>query len=267
MTAPTPVRYDSPLPVLFTAPRQNPAPQGLFAATQWTEVGESEPSRHLNGVEIRGENYGGENAAGVWDADWCAVPSLGSAQRKEGERPDWLDPFEPITVWAYDQCDLTAPSRAEVRARAQQLLRVQEQTAVEREFAARLLSEAAALPSGIETAASLKLAIGYLEGVLAQTNTIGFIHIGAQWVAQETGLFKRNGAAFTSPGGHTVVVGGGYVDGLADTIVATSQPFGWRDQPSVREAIDERHNIFAAVAERSFVVGVETVVGAVTVTP
>ncbi|PBD11481.1 hypothetical protein LIX17_06805 [Mycobacterium avium subsp. hominissuis] len=266
MTAPTPTTYTDMLPVRFVAPLLNPAPNGLFAATQWTD--ESGPLRWLDsGVEIRGENYGGDDAFGVWDADWCSPPDPATAARKEGERPGWLDPFAPITVWAYDQCDITAPSRAEVRRRAQQILRLQEQNAVEREFAARLLIEAAATPGGIETAASLKLAIGYLEGVLAQTNTVGVIHIGAQWVAQGVELFKRNGAVFSSPGGHTVVIGGGYVDGLGDILVATSQPFGWRDTPSLREAIDERHNIFAAIAERSFVVGVEAVVAAAAVTP
>ncbi|GAT09372.1 hypothetical protein H7I77_01840 [Mycolicibacterium novocastrense] len=266
MTAPAPTTYTDMLPVRFDAPLLNPAPNGLFTVTQWTD--ESGPLRWLDsGVEIRGANYGGEDAFGVWDADWCAPPDPATASRKEGERPDWIEPFAPITVWAYDQCDLTAASRAEVRQRAQQILRLQEQNAVEREFAARLPAEAAATAGGIETAASLKLAIGYLEGVLAQTNTVGFIHIGAQWVAQDVELFKRNGAVFTSPGGHTVVIGGGYVDGLDETIVATSQPYGWRDQPSVREAIDERHNICAAIAERSFVVGVEAVVAAATVTP
>lgn len=268
MTAPTPTTYTDMLPVRFGAPLLNPAPNGLFTVTQWTD--ESGPLRWLDsGVEIRGENYGGDDAFGVWEPTdgWCPPPDPATAARKEGDRPGWLDPFAPITVWAYDQCDLTAPSRVEVRRRAQQILRLQEQTAVEREFAARLLVEAAATPGGIETAASLKLAIGYIEGVLAQTNTVGFIHIGAQWIAQDVELFKRNGAVFTSPGGHTYVIGGGYVDALDDTIVATSQPYGWRDQPTVREAIDELHNIFAAIAERSFVVGVEAVVAAVAVTP
>lgn len=265
MTAPTPTTYTDMLPVRFDAPLLNPAPAGLFAVTQWAD--ETGPLRWLDsGVEIRGANYGGQDASGVWDADWCTPPAL-DGPRKEGERPGWLDPFPPTTVWAYDQCDLTAPSRAEVRQRAQQTLRLQEQVAVEREFAARLLAEAAALPGGITSAASLRLAVGYIEGVLAQTNTVGFIHLGAQWVAADVEVFTRNGAALRSPGGHTYVVGGGYVDGLADTIVATSQPYGWRDAPTLREAIDERHNTFAAVAERSFVVGVEAVIGAVTVTP
>lgn len=263
MTAPTPTTYDRPLPVMFTAPLLNPASNGLFAATQWTEIGEGEASRHLNGVEIRGENYGGENAAGVWDAPWCAVPSLDSAQRKDGDRPEIADPFDPITVWAFDQCDLTAPSRAEVRQRALQTLRLQEQNAVEREFAERLKVDAVGTPGGIASVASLKLAIGYLEGALAQTNTLGFIHVGAQWLSAESGLFSRSGATLKSPMGHTYIVGGGYVEGLAQSVVATSQPYGWRDQPSVREAIDERHNTFIAVAEHTFVVGVEAVVAAV----
>ncbi|MCV7223638.1 hypothetical protein [Mycolicibacterium elephantis] len=268
MTAPTPTIYTDMLPVRFDAPLLNPAPNGLFAATQWAD--ETGPLRWLDsGVEVRSAgNYGGEDASGVWDAEWCPPPDPATVgQRKEGDRPDNLDPFAPMTVWAYDQCDLTAPSQAEVRQRAQQILRLQEQTAVEREFAARLLTEAAALPGGIETAVTLRLAVGYIEGVLAQTNTTGFIHVGAQWVATDPDLFKRNGAVLKSPGGHTVVVGGGYVDGLGDTLVATSQPYGWRDQPTLRKAIDERHNTFAAIAERSFVVGVEAVVAAVTVTP
>ena len=43
MTAPTPVRYDSMLPVRFDAPLLNPAPQGLYAVTQWTD--ETTPAR------------------------------------------------------------------------------------------------------------------------------------------------------------------------------------------------------------------------------
>lgn len=51
-------------------------------------------------------------------------------------------------------------------------------------------------------------------------------------------------------------------------MVATSAPlFGWRDAAQVRTAMDERHNIFAAVAERTVLVGYEAVIAAVTVTP
>lgn len=141
MTTPTAVLA----PVRFTAPLTSP--QGLYLATMWT--GEIGPTRWLDsGVEVRGDNYGGESASGLWDADWCTPPAL-DGPRKEGERPGILDPFTPITVWSYDECDLIAPSRAEVRQRGQQVFRLEEQTAVEREFAERLLADAVDAPEGI----------------------------------------------------------------------------------------------------------------------
>lgn len=61
--------------------------------------------------------------------------------------------------------------------------------------------------------------------------------------------------------------GGGYIEGLGDTLVGTSPTFGWRDQPVLREAIEARYNQFVAVAERSVVIGYEHAVGAATITP
>lgn len=260
MTAPV-TTHSSMLPVRLTAPPVNPAPQGLYAATIWTEV--TGPSRHLAGVEIRpAGNYGGGSAFGVWESDWCSVPPL-DGERKEGTRPDWLDPFAPITVWAYDECDLTAPSRAEVQQRAAQILRLQEQVAVEREFANRLLTDA----GSPEAVATLTAAIGHLEAEFAETNTVGFIHAGAQWVAQmaTSQLLTKAGTKLLTPLGHTLVFGGGYVDGLEDTLVATSQPFGWRDDVQLRTAIDERRNTYAAIAERTVAIGYEAVIGAATI--
>ena len=216
-------------------------------------------------MEVRpGGNYGGEHASGVWGAPWCGEPTPG--QKKEGDRPDGLDPFEPFTVWSFDSCDLTEPSRAEVQQRAMQIMRLEEQVMVEREFAARLLLGAADLGAA-QTAASFKLAVGYLEGAMARTNTLGFFHAGAQWASQELGLVVKSGTRWTSPLGHTWIFGGGYVEGLENVIVATSQPFGWRDQVQLRTAIDERHNTFAAIAERTVLVGYEAVIAAVEITP
>lgn len=265
MTTPTAVLA----PVRFTAPLVNPNPQGLYAATTWTE--ETGPTRWLDsGVEVRGANFGGDQASGVWGASWCAsLADLGPDDIKTGDRPGILDPFEAVTVWAFDSCDLTAPSRAEVRARAAQVFRLEEQTAVEREFSERLLSDAAATPEGITSAADLTLAIGQLEAAFALTNTVGVIHLGAQWaaVAAESRLLVRSGIGFTTPLGHRLVFGGGYTDGLGGTLVATSPTFGWRNAVTVRESIDERHNLFLAIAERSLVVGYEACVGAVAVVP
>jgi uroporphyrinogen decarboxylase len=101
------------LPALeFEVPLVNPSPGGLYSVTSWTEV--TGPSRFLGeGVRFRMHNFDG--AHGVWDSEWCVDPD---GQLKEGERPDFLDPFAHTTVWAWDACDLTAPSQAEVRERA-----------------------------------------------------------------------------------------------------------------------------------------------------
>jgi hypothetical protein len=251
----------APLPAVeIEAPLVNPAPYGLYAATAWTDLGPDEPLRFLGeGVRIRPHNYGGESAFGVWDATWCAEPT----GTKDGERPDLPDPFDPMVVWAYDECDLTAPSQAEVRERAAQNLRLLEQTAVETQFSARLLADAPAGPTD-----DLVACVGYLEGELAKTDTLGFIHAGAQWAAHAVPgkLAVRVGTVLKSPMGHTWVFGGGYVDGLGDTLVATSAPlFGWRSQAAVREAFDERHNRFLAIAERAVVIGYEKAIAEATV--
>lgn len=259
--------HDAPLPVDFVAPLVNPAPNGLYAATTWTEEATG-PTRWLaSGVEVRGFNFGGEHASGVWGTAWCTPPQVGQTERKDGERPAILDPFDPMTLWAYDECDLTAPSRAEVRERAAQILRLEEQTSAEREFAERLKLDAADLGDP-QTAASLAQAVGYLEATFGLTNTVGFIHAGIQWaaLASEARLLTRTGTGWTTPMGHRWVFGGGYVEGLGDQLIATSPTFGWRNTVQVREAIDERHNIFAAIAERSVVIGYEAAVGAVTIT-
>ncbi|QWY84360.1 major capsid pentamer protein [Mycobacterium phage Knocker] len=260
--------------VQFEAPNVTPAVPGLFAATAW----QNDPDmRWLSGVVIRGANYGGDGAVGAWGQPWCSVPALFDAEadpgdpgseRKFGERPDIADRFDPVTVWAYDECDLTAPSRREVEDRARQILTLEEQPLYERAFAARLNEDAADV--GIESFPTLKAAVAYLEGQIALTNTMAFLHIAADVPATEPDLFIKSGTSRVSPSGHTWVIGGGYVG--ADTlwpglIVATSQPFGWRDAPTTRTAMDERHNLYAAVAERSVLVGYEAVIAAAQVIP
>jgi len=262
-------------PIQFEPPLQNPSPYGLFAATDWqvpADVGNSPEGaavRHLNGVDFRPVgNYAGEGQFGIWPNDSCVggepVPN---DMRKEGDRPVGLETFEPQVLWAYDECDLTPASQAEVRTRVQQILRLEEQVAFERQFSTRLLADADALPGVMQTATSFKLAVGYLEAQMAMTNTLGYFHAGAQWASQEFGLVIKSGTKWVSPLGHTWVFGGGYVDGLDDVIVATSPPYGWRDDVTVRTAIGERVNTFAAVAERTVLVGYEHLIAAVQITP
>ena len=46
-------------------------------------------------------------------------------------------------------------------------------------------------------------------------------------------------------------------------LIATSPVFGWRDTVQVRTVLKQDENIFAAVAERSVVVGYEKLIAAV----
>jgi hypothetical protein len=173
-------------------------------------------------------------------------------------------------VWAYDECDLTEPSQAEVRERATQNMRLQEQTAVERELAERLLIDG--IPGHIG-AITLTDAVAHLERLFAETNTVGFIHASAAVAAYATksSLVQRSGSALKSPMGHTWVFGGGYVKGLTalsggePVLVATSPTYGWRDAVEVRESLDFQRNRFVVVAERSVVIGYEHCVGAATI--
>jgi len=252
-----------PAPIYFDPDLVNPAPTGLYAATSW--VDENEPNRWLTaGVTIRPHNYGGESAFGVWGGTWCAAPADPDV-KKTGERPDMdPDPFDPIVVWAEDNCDLTKGSRAEVLTRAQQNLRLLEQNAVETEFAARLLADAGAT-TGVH---SIVEAVSVLEAKLAATNTLGLIHASPQWAAYaaEAQLIVRNGTVLKTPMGHLWVFGGGYIDSLEDTLVATSPTFGWRGTPAVRETTFFEWNRFYAIAERPVVVGYEKAVHAALIT-
>jgi hypothetical protein len=172
-------------------------------------------------------------------------------------------------VWSYDACDLTEPSRAEVEQRAAQLLRMRESVMVAREFAGRLLADAADL-GPVPTVDDPVAALAALEGELAEANVVGYLHLSPEWLPVLTSaqLIARAGTNWTTPGGHRLILDGGYVEGLGQTIVATSAPlFGWRDAPQLRTTLDERANLYIAIAERSVTVGYEAVVAAVEIVP
>jgi hypothetical protein len=252
-------------PTYFDAPLVNPAPNGLFAATAWTD--EDGPLRWLDsGVEIRPFNYGGEGSFGVWTADWCALEAdldPDDDVKAPGDRPAPLDPFLAFTSWAADECDLTERSREETRTRAAQTQRLLEQNAVESEVAMRLLTDAGTPTAGDDVVD----AVSILEEALAETNTVGVIHASARVAASaaKNNLIVRSGAVLKTPLGHTWVFGGGYVDALGWTLVASSQPFGWREPVAVRDAMKLEWNRFRAVAERSLVIGYEAAVAAATI--
>lgn len=247
--------------VQFEAPLVNPSPNGLYAATSWTD--ETAPNRWLaEGVVIRPHNYGGEGSFGIWTADWCAQPDdLTEDDIKTGTRPGVPDGFDPLVAWAYDECDMTPASQTEVQTRVQQNLRLMEQVAIEREFATRALADATALT----TATSLVAAVGAIEAEFAKTNTVGFIHASPALAAPlaDANQLVRSGSSLKTVLGHTWVFGGGYVAGLGTQLVATSPTYGWRSEVTVRPTFEVKHNVYAAIAERAVVVGYETAIAKV----
>ena len=252
-----------PAPVYFDPDLVNPSPNGLYAATSWADDGE--PNRWLTaGVVIRPHNYGGEAASGVWHGTWNTPPGDGST--KTGVRPDMFpDAFDPIVVWAEDDCDPTLASQAEVLKRAQQNLRLLEQIDVEKDFSTRLLADAGTI-AGVD---SIVAAVSQLEAMIGDTNTIGQIHASTEWAAYaaQAQLIVRTGNVLRTPLGHLWVFGGGYRTGLSDVLVATSPTYGWRGAPAVRTATDFETSGFHAIAERALVVGYEKAIHAVQITP
>lgn len=252
------------LPEVFTPPLINPRGGGLFAATNWTE--QDGPPRWLGaGMAFRRSvtgNFGGDSSSGVWGASWCASPDeLGADDVKDGARPDDPDAFTAVTTWAFDSCDLSAPSQAEVADRARQVLRMREPVLVAAEFASRITADAGTPAS----AGDLVAAVAEVEDALAEANVQGYIHVGPRVLpALVAGrLVFRTETGLRTASGNAVVVDGGYRETLgADLLVATSAPLGWRTQVDVTTSEKPEHNIFVALAERSVVVGVEAVLGA-----
>jgi len=183
---------------------------------------------------------------------------------KTGVRPDDPATFYAMTAWAFDACDLRPDSRAEVLARVQQVLRMREPVMVAREFAERLLADAGA-PTPAD---DLTDAIGELECIFAEANTTGVIHASPKLSPHLVShmLVSRSGIGWATPSGHTVVVDGGYRAALGDSLfIASSALFGWRVQPEVRSVPDVEDNMFAAICERSCLIGFEQALGAVSV--
>ena len=254
-------------PIEFTPALLEPAPHGLFPVVDWTDAADDEPLRWLAGVNFQVFNFGLGDAFEVWGHPYCATEDDldPEADRKDtGVRPALPDTFEAVTVYAHDQCDLRRASQAEVRTRAQQVLRMQEQRQVERMLAARMDGDATAA-GAVTSHANIVAAVGMLEARLAAVGVQGVLHASPMLAAAavQSRVAVLSGARYRSPLGHTWVFGGGYTDGMSPAqLVATSPLHGWRDSPAVREVPAYEDNTFHVIAERSFVVGYEALVGA-----
>ena len=244
-------------PLDYTAPLARPSGGGLYAAA--TLIDRPDPSRLSGGVAIWPTNC--DPAFGAWPADPCADTA---GLTKSGDRSAPTDPFEPVVVWGYDECDPTETDDAVIE-RAEHNLVLGEQITVEAALAARLLADTA--PTAVHDVVA---AVSALEAALTRRALTGVIHASPEVAAYAAhfGLIVRSGSALRTPLGHTWSFGGGYAeaDGVeSTTLFATGTVTVWRDAPSSRTTLDARHNRRAAVAERTIVAGYECAVGAVNV--
>jgi hypothetical protein len=262
--------------VEFYPPRLTPSHNGLFGAIEqgdaWFDEGSHAVRFTIGGVRVRSINYGGPNSSGVWNAPWCGLPTPPNAT-KSGARPAFPVKFDPIIVWAFDACDETEQSRAEVRENAQRWLEILAPFNVEKAFITRLKTDAG-LPA---SSTSFLDAVGQIENAIAITGLPGFIHASPAlmpYAAMNQLLVKDTPTGMLkTPLGSTWVFGGGYGTVLGKEMIATSQPYGWRDSPGLTETMYEPHdsvtaylNQFIAIAEQQFAVGYEQIISAVTAT-
>lgn len=249
------------LPITVTAPAVSPLP-GLFSAVTWTT--DPTPRWLSGGVVIRPLNHQLDDLHGQWEEDWNAAADDVDSD-KTGDRADIDEPdvFTAVTLYATDQTqcgDLSAQSRQEARFRAEHTLALKAQVDYEAVFGALILSEGPVSTSADDVVG----AISHLEGVLGAAGTPGVIHAGTNWVAPAVAsraVFPGDGGFYTALG-NRVVFGGGYVDELGDVLMATSPLLGWKTPAVVRDTIKHSTNQYVAVAEQSFVVAYEAILGA-----
>lgn len=179
---------------------------------------------------------------------------------KDGERSPYAPPYAPITIWAYDECDKTAGSQAEVVARSQQILSLKESFAVEEQFAHRLLLDGSEAPI-VSSYTKIEDMFAQLDAAIATTGAQGFIHCGAQWAsiaACKSNLLRVQNGRYVTALGNVVVFGAGYATSLLSTFVATSPVFGWRNAAQTTTAIDtDNWSSFSALTERTVCIGYE----------
>lgn len=249
-------------PVHWRAPAANPAGLGLAEAASPLSTPDALRLLATQGVAVESPNCGG--AWGTWDAAWCPGDPGEPPGPKGGPRGPVSEPFPPVVVWGWDQCD---PQEADtdLQARARQLVNVHFPRALEEAFAARALADAGA-PAA---ATDLVDAVGRLEQSLAATGVLGVVHAPRYLAAAAArdNLVVRSGPLLRTPLGHVWVFGQGYTGPLGDplTLVATGPVHHWSGDLPARDGLDANLNQRAALAERAGVAVYECAAFAVTV--
>ncbi|GAA3695487.1 hypothetical protein [Gordonia hankookensis] len=243
-------------PVVYEAPPAAPIGGGLYAVSTGPLP---MPEHWYGGIEIWPVNCA--SGWGTWPVDPCLNP-VDDHARKTGARADPLDPFFPLVVWGYDECSLITQTEEMTLTRARQNLVLHEQTMVESGFADRLLGAA----TDLGTAPDITTATAMLESALAVRGIAGVLHAGAQWAAPAvSALLAAGSPILRSPLGASWAFGGGYVQALGDTVIATGPTTVWTSPVDEHATPDAMENIMAALAERSVTVGYECFAVAVTI--
>ncbi|QXF79746.1 hypothetical protein HBA53_00460 [Rhodococcus pyridinivorans] len=250
----------SPLPVAYDAPPTNPANNGLYLVATIHDIPASQPSRLSWGVDIYPINF--DPGWGTTESEPCATPDepIFSGIRAQPE-----DPFAPLTVWGYDECD-PSESIDEQKTRALQNLRLHEQGLVESHFAAHLLA-AAGTPTVM---ADVVTALAELEVRIGETGIQGaVIHLSQRYstILDAAGISVGSGPLPRTRLGNLLAFGGGYDSVLGTTMVATGQVFVWRSEIFTQDVLDVDAHLRSVIAERTIVAGTEAVIAAVEVTP
>jgi hypothetical protein len=175
---------------------------------------------------------------------------------------------DPLVVWAAAQC-ATDQTEAEQMARARQIRALKEPLLVESAFATQLLADAPA-PTVVP---DLATAIGVLEEFLGAQGYNGYIHAARRWAAPASQYKWANqtGPVLKTPLGHGWVFGGGYIDTLGTTLVATGPLYVWRSSPFEQVVTTGSHvtavynNSVYALSERVVTAAYECAILAVTI--
>lgn len=240
-------------PIDYQAPPLNAVGLGLYAAATLVDSA----TRLSGGVIIHPYNCG--TNVGSWPSDPCATPEPDA--RKSGERTAPGDPFLPITLWGYDECDLIETDE-QLLGRAQHGLMLTEEQHVAEAFKARADDDAGAAVA----ADDIVSAVADIEAALAtDPGVLGVIVADAVIAAhaESAGLIIRSGSSLRTPLGHRwAFVGGDVFGGDLYGVVGLTV---WRDAVTAVPTIDARTNTRAAVAERTIVVGYECVPTRVTI--
>jgi hypothetical protein len=247
-------------PITFDPPQVALPVGGLYAVVNWDT---SAVPRFLDaGVDFRPHNTKLEGQVGRWTDDWLVTAAGTTGNKFSNRTTAFPDTFTDWVIYSFDHnynADLTVESRDEVKARALHALALLEPIRSETIFADRLKTDTIAPPAK----SGLTATVGYLESEAAKLGLTGFIHASAQWAAYARE--RRLDTNGVSPLGHRWVYGGGYVAGLDNELVLTTQPFGWRSPAVVNDSIWHNKNQYVAVAERAVLIGYEAVIAAATV--